>query len=124
MKDFQMDHASENDLLAKKEALIREIRLSTDIFKAMADPVRQDILMMFMVAKRMNVAEVVEQSPLSRPAISHHLKILKQAGLLSSTKEKTEVFYTLSMGDSVIKQLKKIVQVAEELMDDPAKTLE
>ncbi|GAA0359649.1 metalloregulator ArsR/SmtB family transcription factor [Bacillus horti] len=119
-----MDHASENDLLAKKEALIREIRLSTDIFKAMADPVRQDILMMFMVAKRMNVAEVVEQSPLSRPAISHHLKILKQAGLLSSTKEKTEVFYTLSMGDSVIKQLKKIVQVAEELMDDPAKTLE
>lgn len=111
-------------LLSKKEALINEIRLSTDIFKAMADPVRQDILLMFMIEKRMNVADVVKQSPLSRPAVSHHLKILKQAGILSSVKEKTEVYYSLTMGDSVIAQLKRIVQAAEEVAADPAKALE
>ncbi len=111
-------------LLEKKQALLHEIRQSTDIFKALADPVRQDILMMFMIAKRMNVAQVVEQSHLSRPAISHHLKILKQAGILDSLKEKTEVYYSLTLENSVIDQLKAIIRAAENITNDPAKAFE
>ncbi|MFS0722452.1 ArsR/SmtB family transcription factor [Paenibacillus sp. 1P07SE] len=113
---------AEHQLLDKKKALITEIKQSTDVFKALADPVRQDILMMFMLAKRMNVAEVVEQSSLSRPAISHHLRIMKQAGILTSVKERTEVFYNLAMGESVVAQLKTIVQLAESILEDPAKS--
>ncbi|WP_232436763.1 ArsR/SmtB family transcription factor [Paenibacillus senegalimassiliensis] len=111
-------------LLEKKQALLHEIRQSTDIFKALADPVRQDILMMFMIAKRMNVAQVVEQSHLSRPAISHHLKILKQAGILDSSKEKTEVYYSLTLENSVIDQLKAIIHAVESISSDPAKAFE
>ncbi|WP_454192734.1 ArsR/SmtB family transcription factor [Paenibacillus sp. Marseille-Q7038] len=109
-----------SELLEKKNALLHEIRQSTAIFKAMADPIRQDILMMFMLVKRMNVAQVVEKSHLSRPAVSHHLRILKQAGILS-TKERTEVYYNLTFGDTVIEQLKMLIQKAESLLDDPAK---
>lgn len=115
-------HDANEQLLDKKKALIAEIKQSTAIFKALADPVRQDILMMFMLAKRMNVAEVVEQSSLSRPAISHHLRIMKQAGILTSVKERTEVFYNLAMGDSVVGQLKTLVQLAESILEDPAKS--
>ncbi|CAI6014871.1 hypothetical protein PAECIP112173_00011 [Paenibacillus sp. JJ-100] len=113
-----------SELLEKKHALLQEIRQSTEIFKAMADPIRQDILMMFMLVKRMNVAQVVEKSHLSRPAVSHHLRILKQAGILNSTKERTEVYYNLTFGDTVIERLKMLVQKAESLLDDPAKVHE
>lgn len=80
--------------------------------------------MMFMIAKRMNVAQVVEQSHLSRPAISHHLKILKQAGILDSLKEKTEIYYSLTLESSVIDQLKAIIRAAEDISNDPAKAFE
>ncbi|MBW7453086.1 ArsR/SmtB family transcription factor [Paenibacillus sepulcri] len=119
-----MKELKQSKLLEKKKALLHEIRQSTDIFKALADPVRQDILMMFMLSKRMNVAQVVEQSHLSRPAISHHLKILKQAGILISSKERTEVYYSLTFENSVIEQLKAIILAAESLSNDPAKALE
>ncbi|NHN34440.1 ArsR/SmtB family transcription factor [Paenibacillus agricola] len=124
MDNSQLDQTKESELLKNKKALINEIRQATDIFKALADPVRQEILLMFMIAKRMNVAQIVEQSPLSRPAISHHLKILKQAGILSSTKERTEVYYSLTIENSVVEQLKKIVRVAEDILNDPAKSYE
>ncbi|SFB23141.1 regulatory protein, arsR family [Lentibacillus halodurans] len=119
-----MKEQKRSALLEKKQALLHEIRQSTDIFKALADPVRQDILMMFMIAKRMNVAQVVEQSHLSRPAISHHLKILKQAGILDSLKEKTEIYYSLTLENSVIDQLKAVIRAAESLSNDPAKSFE
>ncbi|ANF97026.1 ArsR/SmtB family transcription factor [Paenibacillus bovis] len=117
------EYGEQDELLEQKKALIQEIRKSTDIFKAMADPIRQDILMMFMISKRMNVAQVVAQSPLSRPAVSHHLRILKQAGILYSIKEKTEVYYHLSFDDAVIKQLQSIIQAAEKVIHHPDKNI-
>ncbi|WP_019154231.1 ArsR/SmtB family transcription factor [Robertmurraya massiliosenegalensis] len=107
-------HKNES-LLKKKEAFYNELRKSTEIFKALADPVRQDILLMFMVSKRLNVSQIVEQSPMSRPTISHHLKIMKMAGILDSKKEATEVYYWLTANHSTVKQLKKIVSSLEEI---------
>jgi ArsR family transcriptional regulator len=112
---------AKSSLLQKKQALLNELRQSTDILKALADPVRQDILMMFMVAKRLNVSQIVEQSPMSRPNISHHLKILKQAGIVNSRKEATEVYYWLTSENSIVEQLKRIIHAVEEIENDPAK---
>ena len=102
-------------LLKKKEAFYNELKDCTEIFKALADPVRQDILLMFMVSKRLNVSQIVEKSPMSRPTISHHLKIMKMAGILDSKKESTEVYYWLNANDSIVKQLKRIVSSLEEI---------
>ncbi|MDO3409461.1 metalloregulator ArsR/SmtB family transcription factor [Saccharibacillus sp. CPCC 101409] len=111
-------------LLAKKQAILAELRNSTDILKALADPYRQDILMMFMLDKRLNVSQVVERSRLSRPAISHHLKILKQAGVLDSRKEATEVYYSLTREDSIVIRLRRLLDAVEALENDPDKTYE
>lgn len=83
-----------------------------NIFLALADPVRQDIIRMLMETKRMNVSQIAEQSPMSRPTVSHHLKILKTAGIVSAKKEATEVYYRLETGGSLAK-LKSLVEMIE-----------
>ncbi len=51
----------------------------------------------------MNVKEITEQTRLSRPAVSHHLKILKDAGLIDVRQEGTANYYYLTIGDSTQK---------------------
>ena len=45
----------------------------------------------------MNVNEITCRTSLSRPAISHHLKILKQAGLVDIRQEGTANYYYLTL---------------------------
>jgi len=63
------------------------------VFTALGDPHRQRILLIFEPGERLNVSQIVETSTLSRPAVSHHLKILREAGVLGSCKEGKEVFF-------------------------------
>jgi DNA-binding transcriptional ArsR family regulator len=52
-----------------------------EAFAALADPTRREVLRL--VAKRpMRAGELAEDFPVSRPAVSKHLKVLKEAGLL------------------------------------------
>ncbi|MFT4106823.1 MAG: metalloregulator ArsR/SmtB family transcription factor [Lacrimispora sp.] len=51
----------------------------------------------------MKVKEITEQTRLSRPAVSHHLKILKDAGLIDVRQEGTANYYYLTIGDSTQK---------------------
>lgn len=48
----------------------------------------------------LNVKEITEKTNLSRPAISHHLKILKDAGLVRAKKVGTANYYYLTIRDS------------------------
>ena len=48
----------------------------------------------------LNVREITERTSLSRPAVSHHLKILKTAGLIDVQREGTCNYYYLSIEDS------------------------
>ncbi len=63
------------------------------MFTALGDEHRQRILLIFERGERLNVSQIVETSTLSRPAVSHHLKILREAGVLGSVKEGKEVFF-------------------------------
>ncbi|MGZ5035598.1 MAG: ArsR/SmtB family transcription factor, partial [Usitatibacter sp.] len=45
---------------------------------------------------RLNVGQIVAVSTLSRSAVSHHLKLLKEAGVLKSEKIGKEVFYWIN----------------------------
>ncbi len=53
--------------------------------------------------KGMNVKDITERTNLSRPAVSHHLKILKEAGLIAVRQEGTANYYYLTLGDSTKK---------------------
>ena len=74
-------------------AIPREWRTISRAFTALGDEHRQRILLTFERGERLNVGQIVEVSTLSRSAVSHHLKLLREAGVLSSAKSGKEVYY-------------------------------
>lgn len=88
-------------------------RKSTPIFQALGDPYRQDIILLLSEHDCLSVNEITEQSSLSRPAISHHLKILREVGLVSVEQKGTTRFYSLQLEDGV-GVLKMLLDKVEE----------
>jgi ArsR family transcriptional regulator len=83
------------------------------LFQALGDKVRQDIVILLIQHEALNVSQIAEKSPMSRPTISHHLKILRDAGLVVSEKRGTENYYSLTL-DVPLSLLKQLIQVAED----------
>ena len=82
------------------------------LFFALGDSVRQDIIMILEYAGELNVMQLAGKLPLSRPAISHHLKVLRQAGLIKQRRQSTENFYSLTLEDGM-SLLKRFVDEVE-----------
>jgi ArsR family transcriptional regulator, arsenate/arsenite/antimonite-responsive transcriptional repressor len=90
----------------------RAFRDCLPLFQAFGDVGRQDIILLLAEVESMNVNQIAEQLTLSRPTISHHLKALRSAGLVSSERRGTENFYTLEI-DAAIDLLKQLVVQVE-----------
>jgi DNA-binding transcriptional ArsR family regulator len=71
----------------------RPWRRTARIFVALGDEHRQRIVLMFEPGERLNVGQIVAASTLSRSAVAHHLKVLREAGVLHSEKIGKEVWY-------------------------------
>jgi ArsR family transcriptional regulator len=65
------------------------------IFKALNDPTRREILEL-LKAKDLTAGEIADQFNISKPSISHHLDLLRQAGLVVSVKEGQFIYYSLN----------------------------
>lgn len=76
-------------------AVPREWRNLSRVFAALGDEHRQRILLTFEPGERLHVAQIVEVSTLSRTTVSHHLRVLREAGVLRSEKVGKEVWYWL-----------------------------
>lgn len=63
------------------------------VFVALGEEHRQRILLTFEPGERLNVGQIAGVSTLARSTVSHHLKILREAGVLKSRKEGKEVYY-------------------------------
>ncbi|WP_433944710.1 ArsR/SmtB family transcription factor [Paenibacillus sp. SN-8-1] len=94
----------------------QQLRECSPVFLALADPIRQDIIMMLTKHDSLNVAQIVERSPMSRSAISHHLKILRQAKLVTSTKIATEIYYSLDIEGPVL-LLKEFLATTDRIIE-------
>lgn len=92
--------------------VLATFRASAPIFMALGDKFRQDIVMLLANQERLNVGQIAERMPLSRPAISHHLKVLLQAGLVQMERVSRENFYSLSVDDALA-TLRLFVEQAE-----------
>lgn len=92
------------------------LRLNTATFHALGDTARQDIILLLEKHKQLNVTEIAEHSPLSRPAVSHHLKILRDAGIVSIIKEGTKRYYYLSI-NSNMDLFKRLIHQIEECIE-------
>jgi ArsR family transcriptional regulator, arsenate/arsenite/antimonite-responsive transcriptional repressor len=64
-------------------------------FKALADPTRVAIVNQLSGAAEVCVCNLVEAFDLSQPTVSHHLKVLREAGLVESTRRGTWAYYRL-----------------------------
>ncbi|SOE23032.1 regulatory protein, arsR family [Spirosomataceae bacterium TFI 002] len=65
------------------------------IFKALNDPTRREILLM-LKDKDLNAGKIAAQFNMSKPSISHHLDLLKQAELVSFEKAGQFINYSLN----------------------------
>ena len=65
------------------------ICMRRDVFQAIADPIRRDIIGL-LVNETLSVNTVAEKFNVSRPAISKHLKILKECGIITINKKGRE----------------------------------
>ena len=68
-------------------------RRTARMFIALGDPHRQRILLMFEPGERLNVGQIVSASTLSRTAVAHHLRVLREAGVLRCRKAGRMVYF-------------------------------
>src|SRR5262245_28670426 len=74
-------------------AMPREWRRMARVFVALGDEHRQRILLTFDRGEELNAGTIAAVSTLSRPAVSHHLKILHEAGVLQREKRGKEMWF-------------------------------
>ncbi|WP_374267480.1 ArsR/SmtB family transcription factor [Zoogloea sp.] len=63
------------------------------IFAALGDEHRQRILLTFEPGERLNVGQIADVSTLARSTVSHHLKVLREAGVLIAEREGKEIYF-------------------------------
>jgi|SRR5689334_377791 ArsR family transcriptional regulator, arsenate/arsenite/antimonite-responsive transcriptional repressor len=64
-------------------------------FKALADPTRVGIVNRLAAASEVCVCDLTSVFDLSQPTVSHHLRVLREAGLVDATKRGTWSYYRL-----------------------------
>ena len=77
-------------------AIPKEWRALAKVFVALGDEHRQRILLTFEKGERLTVGQIAEVATLSRPAVSHHLKILREAGVLEAERAGREVYLRIN----------------------------
>jgi ArsR family transcriptional regulator len=95
---------------------IETFRACIPLFQALSDTARQDIILLLAQHDALTVNEITEHSSLSRPAISHHLKVLRDNHLVTIEQKGTQRYYSLALEASV-ELLKKLIQTVEETCD-------
>jgi DNA-binding transcriptional ArsR family regulator len=85
-----------------------------DVFQAIADPTRRELLSL-LADREMPVTMISEHFPISRTAVSKHLHVLEEAGLVSGRKVGRETRYILS--PEPLQELKSWLSYYERFWD-------
>lgn len=86
----------------------------TSFLTAIGDPIRLQILFVLR-GDRLNVGDIAAQFKLSRPAISHHLKVLKDANVVQSEKVGQEIFYWVDK-KYIVHELRQLADILESYL--------
>lgn len=101
--------------------LAEKFRECQKILTAIGDENRQYMIIEMMQMGNCNgvrVGDITEKTHLSRPAVSHHLQILKDAGILNVRKDGTKNYYFFDSDMNAIKRLIKVLQTAVDITSD------
>ena len=92
-------------------SLAEEFAACRSILQAMGDETRQHILLEMMQMRQcggVHVGTITQRTHLSRPAVSHHLRILKEAGVLKVRRKGTMNFYSFDRNAAAMRQLQQL----------------
>jgi len=94
--------------------------LSVDIFRAISDPTRRRLLKL-VATRELPVNELARAFAMSRPAISQHLRVLLQAGLVSERRVGRERHYRLHAAP--LREVSEWVKQYEHFWQDKLQSL-
>jgi ArsR family transcriptional regulator, arsenate/arsenite/antimonite-responsive transcriptional repressor len=66
-----------------------------EVFKALSDPTRREVLRILSHGER-TAGELAEPFDMTKPSMSHHFAVLKQADLIRSRREGQQIVYSLN----------------------------
>jgi DNA-binding transcriptional ArsR family regulator len=75
---------------------------NNEAFKALADPTRREILALLRKGER-TAGDLAERFDMTKPSMSHHFAVLKEADLITSRREGQQIWY--GMNTTVVEDL-------------------
>ena len=100
-------------------ALAREFKAVQRVLIALGDENRQQLILEMMQMGRcagVRVGEITARTHLSRPAVSHHLQILKDAGIVRMRREGTRNYYYFDRSPEALDQLMTMLHHVKKIM--------
>lgn len=97
----------------KLSKLANEFQACQSVLTAIGDSTRQSIILTLIEAgceDGMRVGEITQKTHLSRPAVSHHLKVLRDAKVINVKRVATMNFYYIDPENNNLQTLKKLLQ--------------
>lgn len=102
------------------QRLAEEFKNCRKLLLAFGDENRQHLILEMMQmgdCGGVRVGMIKEKTHLSRPAVSHHLKILKEAGIISMRREGTKNYYYFDADMKAMNDLLQMLTHAKEIME-------
>lgn len=106
-----------NDEIRK---LSKEFENCQKVLLALGDENRQHLMLEMMKMERcggVRVGTITEKTHLSRPAVSHHIRILKDAGVLKMRREGTKNYYYFDADMDSLNDLLQMLEHAKRVMN-------
>ena len=107
-----------NECAKQRKLLAAEFKTYRKVFVSLGDESRQQIFITLLEndSVGMRVPEITERTHLSRPAVSHHLQILKDAGLINMHRIGTMNYYYVDADKSCWHGLKEMIDHVDEVV--------
>jgi DNA-binding transcriptional ArsR family regulator len=99
--------------------LSEELQSTRSLLTALGDEVRQHLILVMMQSgdcSGLRVNDIAAKTSLSRPAVSHHLQILKSVGIVKMRREGTKNYYYFDENTETIDHLIAVLEHAKKIM--------
>lgn len=103
----------ERECEERLQKIVAGFRECRHAFTAIGDQTRQLILLVLLESdlSGVRVGEIAEKTHLTRPSVSHHLQILKDAGIVAMRREGTKNYYYLSEDETQWKEIAELTDL-------------
>lgn len=106
----------------KLELIATEFKQCKKLFTAIGDETRQGIILALLKSDYtgIRVGEITKKTNLSRSAVSHHLQILKEAGIINMRREGTKNYYYIESNETEWKRITQLMNHIYEVVQNLA----